>query len=243
MSDNPVTARQPRSDAGQVRATEKDRQALAWVMEMYAMPRDLLAEVLGVSSVAIRDRLLRWRRAGWVEDAKLDSGPGWVWGTRRGIDMFGEHPYATTPPSVGKLAHLRAVIEERRIFETERADRQPVFRSERAIRWELGQQFGAAAVRTEHVPDGEFTLTNTDTGGRFTVAFEVELTPKSYARVEQNIQSNIGRFAASHWIVEHRAVRPLFERWLHQAEPGRPVQVIDRETREILRPVNQRGGT
>lgn len=240
MSDNPVTSRQPRSDAGKVRVSEQDRLGLSWVVEMYAMPRDQLVELLGTSESALANRLTRWRRAGWVEDDKLDGGPGWVWATRRGIELFGRHPYAPTAPSVGKLRHHRAVIEERRKVE----EKNPMllgFRSERELRYEFGQRFGAAETRNQHFSDGVLEMPGPG-GGVVDVAFEVELTAKAYGRFAANVEATLGQNeGGAYWVVEHHGVRPLVERWLATAQPSRTIVFIDRETGERL--TSQAGGT
>lgn len=209
-----------RSDAGSVRATERDVLALSWVVEMYAMPVDLIEQLTGATPGAVRQMTWRWRRAGWVETARLGAGPMWVWATAAGIERFGAHPYVSGTPSAARLRHIRAVAVARMWLMDQVVDpaSAPSWVSERDLRWQLGQVKGADGARS-HVPDAEVEF-NAPDGVRRRQAIEVELTPKTVVRtlaiMQQLISTGIGldggaAYRSVLYLVSKEA-RPIVER-------------------------------
>ena len=85
--------------------------------EMYGAPYDLLATYLGVREDRLRGIAARWRAAGYAETGRLGPGPAWCWLTRNGLAATGQG-FAATPPSLGLLAHLRAVLAARMALES-----------------------------------------------------------------------------------------------------------------------------
>lgn len=181
-----------RADAGTVRATERDIRAMSWVVEMYALPVDVIQRLTGASDGAVRQMLFRWRkeRSKWADTVRMGAGPLWVYALPAGIELFGRHTYAPNVPSAARLRHHRAVALTRLRFEERYADQDSSWRSEREIRWELGQRRGAEAARG-HVPDAELEFTSND-GTRVMRAVEVELTPKSVDRTKSIMTQLLG---------------------------------------------------
>ena len=128
----------------------------------------------------LRGIAARWRAAGYAETGRLGPGAAWCWLTRAGLAATGLG-FAATPPSLGRLAHLRAVLAARLALESSDAGQAgaPWWRSERRIRAAIG---GRVAVG--HIPDAEVSWPETQgspyPGERWAV--EVELTPKPLAR-------------------------------------------------------------
>ena len=180
MTAEPTRTR--RADAGTVRATDRDIEALGWVVEMYGMPLDLLKRRWSMTDSAARNMVHRWRRAGWVDTLSFGANGFWCWATKAGIEQFGERPYAANTLAAARLRHIRAVIVARMQLEEEYAPTEPTWRSERELRWELGQLRGSDAQRF-HVPDGEIVGTRGEL--RLRGAVEVELTAKATHRTTQ----------------------------------------------------------
>ena len=67
-----------RSDAGQVRLTDRDITGLLLLAEQYAAPYDLLAAALGAPPARLRAIAARWRAAGYAATGVLGPGPGVV---------------------------------------------------------------------------------------------------------------------------------------------------------------------
>ena len=134
----PATAPAPlprRSDAGTVRVSGRDIDGLMLCGEMYGAPYDLLAACLNVQPDRLRGIAARWRAAGYAETGRLGPGPAWCWLTRPGLAATGLR-FAAGRPSLGRLAHLRAVLAARLALESSPAGQagQPWWRSERRIR-------------------------------------------------------------------------------------------------------------
>jgi hypothetical protein len=224
VTDERPRTRAPRADAGTVRATERDALAMSWVVEMYGMPVDLVGRLTGASEAAVRQLLWRWRRAGWVETAKLTGGPQWVWATALGVELFGRRPYAVGRPSAQRLAHMRAVIETRLWVEHKYELRNPEWRSERELRWELGTRVGSSAARA-HMPDAEIEWDTTKEGLRSRLAVEVEVTPKGVERTVAILRELFhddkrpgGAYRQVVYVVSGRA-RPVVERAIGELGP------------------------
>jgi len=104
------------ADAGVVRLTEPDVAGLLLAGDMYAAPYDLLASFLGVAPARLRGVVARWRRAGYVQTARLGPGPAWCWLTRSGLAVTGQR-YTPARPALARLAHIRAVLAIRMSLE------------------------------------------------------------------------------------------------------------------------------
>ena len=128
----------------------------------------------------LRGIVARWRAAGYAETGRLGPGPAWCWLTRAGLAALGLR-FAAGRPSLGRLAHLRAVLAARLALESSPAGQagQPWWRSERRIRAAIGGRVGGG-----HVPDAEACWAEIPgspyPGERW--AIEAELTPKPLAR-------------------------------------------------------------
>jgi len=173
-----------RSDAGQIRLTDRDVTGLVTLAEMYAAPGDLLARHLDVTPGRLRDITTRWRHAGLLGTGRLIAGPQWYWLTRAGMRQVG-HGWAPGPPPLTRLAHIRAALAARMWLESDESwtHGQAWWRCERRIRGDL---HGSQNV---HVPDAEIlwpTVPGSPSAGQ-TWAIEVELTPKAAGRTTRII--------------------------------------------------------
>src|SRR5271168_5604052 len=97
-----------RADAGTVRLSQRDIDGLLLVGEHYGAPADLLAAALRVEEARLPAITARWRRAGYAATGRLGPGPGWCWLTRDGMTTTGLG-FPALRPSLGRLAHIRAV--------------------------------------------------------------------------------------------------------------------------------------
>jgi len=116
MGSQAAAARPRRSDAGQARLTERDISGLLLVAEQYAAPYDLLAEALAVTPAQVRAVTARWRAAGYAVTGVLGPGLAWCWLTPAGMAACG-HAWPARPPSLSRLAHVRAVLAARLWFQ------------------------------------------------------------------------------------------------------------------------------
>ncbi len=179
----PSTPPRRRSDAGQVRLQQRDLTGLLLVADHYAAPYDLLAQALGVPPARVRAITARWRAAGYAETGVLGPGPGWCWLTRAGLAACG-HAWPARPPSLSRLAHVRAVLATRLWLQGSPAWHAAGawWRSERRLRAALPPP--RVGIR-EHVADAEVHWPSTEAAGQYAGqvwAIEVELTPKPAAR-------------------------------------------------------------
>jgi hypothetical protein len=169
-----------RADAGAVRLSQRDIDGLMLCGEHFGAPYDLLAEAMLVPADRVPAIVARWRKAGYAATGRLGPGPAWCWLTRNGMTACGLG-FPAGEPSLGRLAHIRAVLAARlwlsRVPAWEQA--QPWWHSERRLRAD-----GPAAGRRGHVPDAEVhwpSLAGSPYAGQVW-AIEVELTPKAAAR-------------------------------------------------------------
>jgi hypothetical protein len=175
------SARPPRrADARTVRLSQRDIDGLLLCGEHYGAPYDLLGLALRVAPDRLHPIVARWRRAGYAETGRLGSGPGWCWLTRAGMTATGLG-FPATEPSLGRLAHIRAVLAVRLWLAASPvwAAGRPWWHSERRLRADR-----PAAGRREHVPDAEIhwpSIEGSPYAGQVW-AVEVELTPKAAAR-------------------------------------------------------------
>jgi hypothetical protein len=188
-----AAARPRRSDAGQARLTERDINGLLLVAEQYAAPYDLLAEALAVPPARVRAITARWRAAGHAVTGVLGPGPAWCWLTPAGMAATG-HAWAARPPSLSRLAHVRAVLAARLWLQAvpAYATAGAWWRCERDIRAGLPPP----RVGTPHIPDAEVAWPSTEAAGPYagqTWAVEVELTPKPAARTARIMAGLLAR--------------------------------------------------
>ncbi|MGH3288571.1 MAG: hypothetical protein ACRDPD_28465, partial [Streptosporangiaceae bacterium] len=137
VSDTVKAARSRRHDAGTVRLSQRDIDGLLLCGEHFGAPLDLLAEALGVNQLRANAITARWRRAGYTDTAQLGPGPTWTWLTRERMRATGLG-YPPTPPTLGRLAHYRAILAARLWLTTAPgwADGQAWWHSERRVRAE-----------------------------------------------------------------------------------------------------------
>src|ERR1700735_1233155 len=185
-----------RSDAGTVRLGERDIAGLLLAGEMYGAPYDLLASFLGVREDRLRAIVARWRKAGYAGTGRLGPGPAWCWLTRSGLAVTGLG-FAASVPSLGRLAHVRAVLAVRMSLEAGQAYRAGAahWRSERGLRATM-----RGRAPPGHVPDAEVSWPalpgSAYPGERW--AIEAELTPKPLARTATIMQALLARTAGYH---------------------------------------------
>ena len=163
-----------RADAGEVRLSQRDIDGLLLCGEHYGCPYDLLAAALLVDPARLPAIVARWRRAGYAATGRLGPGPGWCWLTRDGMTATGLR-YPALRPSLGRLAHIRAVLAAGPAGDQGKAWGH----SERRLRADQ-----PAAGRREHVADAEIhwpSIAGSPYAGQVW-AIEVELTPKPLAR-------------------------------------------------------------
>ena len=177
-----ITTARParRADAGTVRLSQRDIDGLLLTGEHYGAPADLLAAALRVQPDRLPAITARWRRAGYAATGRLGPGPGWCWLTRDGMTATGLR-FPALRPSLGRLAHIRAVLAARLWLAGGPAwtQGQAWWHSERRLRADQ-----PAAGRAGHVPDAEIhwpSIAGSPYAGQVW-AIEVELTPKPLAR-------------------------------------------------------------
>ena len=169
-----------RADAGTVRLSQRDIDGLLLAGEHYGAPVDLLAAALRVEEARLPAITARWRRAGYAATGRLGPGPAWCWLTRDGMTATGLG-YPALRPSLGRLAHIRAVLAARLWLAATPAwaEGKAWWHSERRLRADH-----PAAGRGGHVPDAEIhwpSIQGSPYAGQVW-AVEIELTPKPLAR-------------------------------------------------------------
>ena len=196
--------------------------------EHYAAPYDLLASALGVQPARLRGIVARWRKAGYAQTGTLGPGPAWCWLTPAGMSACGLG-YSARPPTLARLAHIRAVLAARLWLESGQAwsDGQAWWRSERKIRAALPSNAGAA-----HLADAEICWPSVD-GGRYagqTWAVEVELTPKPAGRTARIITGLLSRPTYDQVIyLTSPAARPVVARAARDLPGGQQARVAIRD--------------
>jgi len=169
-----------RADAGTVRLSQRDIDGLLLCGEHYGAAYDLLGEALLAPPDRVPAIVARWRKAGYAATGRLGPGPAWCWLTRAGMTACGLG-FPAGEPSLGRLAHIRAVLAARIWLARNPAweDGGAWWHSERRLRAR-----NPAAGRDGHVPDAEVhwpSLPGSPYAGQVW-AIEVELTPKAAAR-------------------------------------------------------------
>jgi hypothetical protein len=182
-----------RADLGSVRLSDRDVAGLLLCGDMYGAPYDLLACFLAVRPDRLRGIVARWRRAGYAATGRLGPGPAWCWLTRSGLAVTGQR-YAPARPTLGRLAHVRAVLAVRLFLEASGAyrDGRAWWRSERRIRAAAGPRVGIG-----HVPDAEVSWPEVPASSYpgECWAIEAELTPKPLVRTTAIMSGLLARSA------------------------------------------------
>ena len=193
------TTKLPQKRQGDVRVPplrDRDIFALTWIGEQYAIRLDHLQRLLGqrpgrdtanedvISEGAARDVVTRWKKAGWVQTARIRAHePFWVWPTRLTLRKLGL-PYAykdiERSPLKG-LEHL-AIINEIRLKKCSGSDN---------IEWRSSRQLLQESVRSPdqdllHLPDAEMRLQ-----GVGIIAIEAELSLQKIPELIENVMELI----------------------------------------------------
>jgi hypothetical protein len=205
-----------RADAGTIRLGERDVSGLLLCGDMYGAPYDLLASALDVRPDRLRGIVARWRHTGYCATGRLGPGPAWCWLTRAGLAVTGLG-YAPSRPTLGRLAHIRAVLTIRLSLQASDVYREgrAWWRSERRIRAAIG---GRASG---HVPDAEISwpdLPGTVYGGECW-AIEAELTPKPLARTAAIMTVLVTR-TADYYPDAAPGPEPRYHRVIYLAAPA-----------------------
>jgi hypothetical protein len=228
--NDPATTTRPtrRADAGLVRLSQRDIDGLLLCGEHYGTPSDLLAAALRVAPGRLPAVTARWRRAGYAATGRLGPGPGWCWLTRDGMAATGLG-FPATRPSLGRLAHLRAILAARLWLQASPAwnTGQAWWHSERRLRADQ-----PAAGRKVHVPDAEIhwpSLDGSPYAGQVW-AIEVELTPKPLPRTTRIMAGLLApmTYAQVIYLTAPRA-RSVVMRAAAALPPGEQARVVVRD--------------
>jgi hypothetical protein len=162
----------------------REVNALVFTADMYGIQLDQLARLTGGERSA-RATAARWRELGYVQTARLSTGPAWLWVTKAGLAACGLS-YAPAQPALSRLAHIRAVAATRIALEATAGYQtaNAFWRCERRIRSRHG-----VGLR-QHLPDAEVHWPDEACGADGAAigwsgecwAVEAELTPKTVAR-------------------------------------------------------------
>jgi hypothetical protein len=192
LTETPQAPPRRRSDAGRVRIQQRDLDGLLLIADHYAAPYDLLGEALQVPPARVRAITARWRAAGYAETGVLGPGLAWCWLTAAGMAACG-HTWPVGPPSLSRLAHIRAVLAARLWLQSNPAwqDGQGWWHSERRIRAALPPP----RVGTPHIADAEMHWPSSPSGpyAGQVWAVEVELTPKTSVRTARIMAGLLAR--------------------------------------------------
>ncbi len=217
-----------RADAGAIRISQRDIDGLLLCGEHYGAPYDLLAEALGVAPGRVPDIVARWRKAGYAAACRLGPGPAWCWLTRDGMTATGLG-FPAIRPTLGRLAHIRAVLAARLWLARGPAweQGQAWWHSERRLR-----AHSPAAGRGGHVPDAEIHWPSID-GSQYAGqvwAVEVELTPKPAARTARIMAELLYPVRYAHVVyLTAPAARQVVARAAGALGPGEQGRVVVRE--------------
>jgi hypothetical protein len=174
-----------------VKLSERDLEVLEWINAQYAVREDQLARLLGRSMKTAK----RWARCRRDEglcrrEQLLRGDPGWVWLTAAGSRLTRSRlrPWRG---HIGKLGHIRAVVDLRLYIEAKVPEATWVSERELFSRHaeKLFSRDGHARGDVPHVPDAELVLAN---GERH--ALEVELTRKSRHRLDAIITALVSDY-------------------------------------------------
>lgn len=151
----------------------RDMTVLTIIAEMYGVPVDLVASMLGVSRTRRAQIVSRWIAARMISDRRITPvpGPSWIFPTREAASALTGWSVRSWVPTPKMAAHVRTTLEVRLALVGLDLDR---WISERAMRAE--QPPTRAGVARAHIHDGRYF---TNTGEWWAV--EVELSPKNLA--------------------------------------------------------------
>ena len=119
-----------RSDAGQVRLTERDAAVLRFLGDQFGCPLSVVADLYGVGDRVARRHVARLERAGFASRLPV-AGQQWVVPTRAGL-RFADLDHDVWQPRAWKLEHVEGVARLRLALTARYPD--AVWTSERAIR-------------------------------------------------------------------------------------------------------------
>jgi hypothetical protein len=119
-----------RSDAGQVRLTQRDAAVLRFHGEQFGCPLSVVAELYGVGDRVARRHVARLERAGFASRLTV-AGQQWVVPTRPGL-RFADLDYEVWQPRAWKLDHVEGVARLRLVLQARYPDAD--WTSERQIR-------------------------------------------------------------------------------------------------------------
>jgi hypothetical protein len=122
--------RAKRSDAGQVRLTERDAAVVRFLGEQFGAPLSVVLRLYGVGERATRQNVARLERAGFASRLTV-AGQQWVVPTRAGL-RFADLDHEVWTPRAWKLEHVEGVARLRLALTGRYPD--AVWTSERAIR-------------------------------------------------------------------------------------------------------------
>jgi hypothetical protein len=162
--------RAKRSDAGQVRPTQRDLEVLRWLGEMYGAPLSVVGNLYGTSGRVTRRHAARLEQAGFASRQHAPAGV-WLVPTRRGLRYAGL-AYESWDLIGWKAAHMAAVCPMR--LALERQFPGAGWTSERAIRAEwhgapgrgCGSLTGSSASRAAASPSRSSCTARRRTGTR-----------------------------------------------------------------------------
>lgn len=180
--------RAERSDAGQVRVTERDLLLVGWLADMKAVYETDLAVLIGRLTgrqpgyESVRSLLRRWQRAQIADARKLiASRPRIVRLRSNGAHLVGQDRFKETAEFTAyhqaDVARMRLLLEG--AGDVAGQGRVVAWESERQFRQSVGELFKGSG-RSIHVPDGVATLEN---GKR--AAVEVERSLKTPVRLQR----------------------------------------------------------
>ena len=217
----PGRPRRPRSDAGQVRLTERDLAVFRWLADMKAIYEDDLAALLlrmpGTAWTAagrrptpprIRGVVARWQRASYADARKVVNGvPRVVRLMRAGAAVVGVDSFRETAPVTGfhqcEVSRLRLVLENR---PSPSLGRLQQWQSERSFRADLDAlglvRRGQPLSERVHVPDGVATYEN-----NIRVAVEVERSVKAPVRLAGIVEQLLTEYDVTLYAVAGNEVR------------------------------------
>jgi len=177
--------RKPRADKGP-RVVDRDKTALIWIAQQYAIRQDHLAILLarlspkGYAPVPkqagrlTENRTLeivrRWETLGFIERGWiLDGEPPWIWPSPEGLRLITKEvgELRHYKPTASKIEHLYWINHTRLFIEGRRQD----------ILWTSERVLHQSEHKRVHLPDAH-AISN-----ERLVAIEVELTVKSGARL------------------------------------------------------------
>lgn len=213
--------RRTRSDAGQVRLTDRDLAVFRWLSDMKAIYENDLAVFISrlpalrwtvpgrqPGERAVRLLLQRWESAGYAEARKVLNGvPRVVRLKRSGAAVVGLDNFRETAAVTGfhqcEVSRLRLTLEGR---QSPTLGRLVAWESERSFRSDLDAlglaRRGQSPRAQVHVPDGVATY---ERGTR--VAIEVERNVKAPARLARIVEELLTNYEVTLYAVAGNEVR------------------------------------